>query len=73
MKLLEAFGLVCKALPVAGRSPSPRASAGASGCQEGWAITLRVQVPNYRVFRVSILGIVSTVLGRYFIVRYVDP
>ena len=31
------------------------------------------KVPNYRVFRVSISGIVFMVLGRYFIVGYLDP
>ena len=31
------------------------------------------KVANYRVFRVSILGIVIMVLGRYLIVEYLDP
>ena len=31
------------------------------------------KVPNYRVFRVSILGIVSMVLGRCLVVGYLDP
>ena len=31
------------------------------------------KVPKYRVFRVSILGIVSMVLGIYFIVGHLDP
>ena len=31
------------------------------------------KVPNYRLFRVSILGIVMMVLGRYLIVEYLDP
>ena len=30
------------------------------------------KVPSYGVFRVSILGIVVTVLGRYLIVGYLD-
>ena len=30
-------------------------------------------VPNYRVFRVSILGIVIAVLGRYHVFGYLDP
>ena len=30
-------------------------------------------MPNYRVFRATMLGIVSTVLGRYLIVGYLDP
>ena len=33
----------------------------------------RSKVPNYRVFGVSILGIVIMVLGRYVIVGYLDP
>ena len=28
---------------------------------------------NYRVFRSSIFGIVSMVLGSYLLVRYLDP
>ena len=31
------------------------------------------KVPEYRVFRVSILGIVIMVLGRYLMVGYLDP
>ena len=33
----------------------------------------RVQVPKYRVFRVSVQGIVIMVLGRYLTVGYLDP
>ena len=31
------------------------------------------KVPNHRVFRVSILGIVMMVLGRYLMAEYLDP
>ena len=31
------------------------------------------KVPNYRVSRVSMLGIVVVVLGRYLIVEHLDP
>ena len=30
-------------------------------------------VPNYRAFRISIVGTVIMVLGRYLIVAYLDP
>ena len=32
-----------------------------------------IKVLNYRALMVSILGIVSMVLGRYLIARYLDP
>ena len=52
----------------------------AQGCQEGapltWKTCVQVglgsKVPNYRVRRDSILGIVIMVLGRYLIVGYLD-
>ena len=31
------------------------------------------KVPNYRAFMVSILGIVTMVLGRYLALGYLDP
>ena len=43
---------------------------------EYWAqsiVPLGSKVPNYRVFRGSILRIVIMVLGKYLIVGYLDP
>ena len=37
------------------------------------SLPLGSKVPNHRVFRVSILGNVFLVLGRYPIVEYLDP
>ena len=58
---------------LSGRVPSPRASV---RCCLDPKPTLRVQiikVPNYRVLRVSILGIVIMALDRYLIVGSLGP
>ena len=37
------------------------------------AITLRVHVPNNWVLRVFVIAIIVQVLGKYRIIRYLDP
>ena len=37
------------------------------------SITLRVHVPNNWVLRVLVIVIVVQVLGKYMIIRYLDP
>ena len=43
------------------------------GSQKSTSPRARSRVPNHRGFRVSILGTVIAVLGRYLIVGYLDP
>ena len=53
-----------------GGTPRPIQTEPLSPLEDGGNCSL---VPNYRVFGVSILGIVIMVLGRYLIVGYLDP
>ena len=55
-----------------GRLPSRMGTIFCAGSHGGggWESS---DIPNYRVLRVSMLGIVNMVLGRYLLVRYLDP
>ena len=42
-------------------------------CRDIWGLGFRVHVPSNWVLRVLVIVVLVQVLGKYMIVRYVDP